>query len=386
MDWTTKVLAIAESSMGHKTHIMTMKKYFESSSCYIDIYWNDQEREIFARVINRILNLRFPNKFVQAYNLDLFRFRAQLGYALLAKRLIDRKISQADYNVLFFHTQPLAFLSLNLMQKMPSVVSIDMTNKQASGESTNKHKWTYSPNKFLERQVYLRCSKILTWTEWARSSVINDYGIHPDKVKVIPPGVDTARLVFTDRNHKSSQDLYNILFVGGDFKRKGGEDLLTVFLAQFADKAILHIVTSQDAVSCDHPNVRIYNGVEAYSSLWYELYRQADAFVMPTYGDAFGIVFIEAMASGLPVIASKLTQTAEIVREGETGFLVNPGDRQELAHKLQLLIGNHSLGRQMGKRARQIVEESFDTQNNFQKIELIFEDLSRKYISKVLSK
>ena len=376
MDHTTKVLAIAESSMGHKTHIMTMQKYFESSSCYVDIYWSDQEREIFARVINRMLNLRFPNKLVQSHNLDLFRFRAQLGYALLAKRLIDRKINQGDYNILFFHTQPLAFLSLNLMQKMPSVVSIDMTNKQAAEESTNKHKWTYSPNKFLERQVYLKCSKILTWTAWARSSVINDYGIHPDKVKVIPPGVDTTHLVFIDRNHKSSQDLYNILFVGGDFKRKGGEDLLTVFLAQFADKAILHIVTSLNAVKCDHPNVCIYSGVEAYSSLWCELYRQADAFVMPTYADAFGIVFIEAMASGLPVIASKLIQTTEIVREGETGFLITPGDRQELANKLQLLIDNPSLGRQMGKRARQIVEERFDTQKNFQKIELIFEDLA----------
>lgn len=376
MDHTTKVLAIAESSMGHKTHIMTMQKYFESSSCYVDIYWSDQEREIFARVINRMLNLRFPNKLVQSHNLDLFRFRAQLGYALLAKRLIDRKINQGDYNILFFHTQPLAFLSLNLMQKMPSVVSIDMTNKQAAEESTNKHKWTYSPNKFLERQVYLKCSKILTWTAWARSSVINDYGIHPDKVKVIPPGVDTTHLVFIDRNHKSSQDLYNILFVGGDFKRKGGEDLLTVFLAQFADKAILHIVTSLNAVKCDHPNVCIYSGVEAYSSLWCELYRQADAFVMPTYADAFGIVFIEAMASGLPVIASKLTQTTEIVREGETGFLITPGDRQELANKLQLLIDNPSLGRQMGKRARQIVEERFDTQKNFQKIESIFEDLA----------
>jgi len=376
MDHTTKVLAIAESSMGHKTHIMTMQKYFESSSCYVDIYWSDQEREIFARVINRMLNLRFPNKLVQSHNLDLFRFRAQLGYALLAKRLIDRKINQGDYNILFFHTQPLAFLSLNLMQKMPSVVSIDMTNKQAAEESTNKHKWTYSPNKFLERQVYLKCSKILTWTAWARSSVINDYGIHPDKVKVIPPGVDTTHLVFIDRNHKSSQDLYNILFVGGDFKRKGGEDLLTVFLAQFADKAILHIVTSLNAVKCDHPNVCIYSGVEAYSSLWCELYRQADAFVMPTYADAFGIVFIEAMASGLPVIASKLTQTTEIVREGETGFLITPGDRQELANKLQLLIDNPSLGRQMGKIARQIVEERFDTQKNFQKIESIFEDLA----------
>ena len=382
MNENTRVLAITESSMGHKTHSLMMRKYFESSVCQVDIYWSDQEKELFLRILNKIISLRIPNKLIQSYNLDFFRVRAQLGYGLLTRRLIERKLSQQKYdqkyNVLYFHTQPLAFLSLDIMRKTPSVISIDMTNIQASEECNNhKYKWTYNPNIFLEKQVFKRSAKILTWTEWARNSVINDYGIDPDKVSAVPPGVDTKLIAFTSRDHKSNKEPYNVLFIGGDFKRKGGEDLLDVFLNRFADDSVLHIVTL-DVINCNHPNVHIYNHVQAYSDAWLQLYRQADVFVMPTYGDAFGLVFIEAMAFGLPVIASKLIQTTEIVKEGETGFLITPGDRQALGDTLQVLIDNPSLGRQMGEKARQVVEVNFDTHKNFKKIESIFEQLQSK--------
>ncbi|NUN64427.1 glycosyltransferase family 4 protein [Pseudanabaena biceps] len=374
---SAKVLAIAESSMGHKTHIMTMQNYFTSSLCHVDICWNDQQKELIVKIINKILNFRIPNKFLQVHNLDLFRLRAQISYGLLARRLIARKSKLNSYNVLFFHTQALACFSLDLLKNTPTVVSIDMTNIQAALESgNNKFKWTYKPNIYIEKLIYQRSAKILTWTEWARNSVINDYDIQPEKVQVIPPGVDIKSLQFSERYNQPSVEPYQILFVGGDFKRKGGEDLLQVFLDKFASQAVLHIVTL-DKIDCIHPNVHIYNQVTAYTPQWYELYQKADAFVMPTYGDAFGLVFIEAMAAGLPIIACNLTQTKEIVKDGETGFLIPPGDRLELSNKLQILINNPSLGKQMGIRARQLAEMNFDTQKNFQKIESIFEQLSQ---------
>jgi len=376
MNHDTNVLAITEASMGHKTYSLRMSEYFETSICNVDIYFDNQEKELLSRIVNRILSFRFPIKFFQNHNLDFFRIRAQLGFAFLTRRLIERKRIQTKYNVLYFHTQPLAFLSLDMMVEIPAVVSIDMTNVQAALEGGNsKYQWTYSPNIFMEKLVYKRASKVLTWTEWARKSVINDYGIHPDKVQHIPPGVDTQLVSFIDRENRSPEVLYNLLFIGGDFKRKGGEDLLDVFLQRFADRAILHLITLEP-VKCEHPNVRVYNEVKAYTPDWFELYRQADAFVMPTYADAFGLVYIESMASGLPVIASKLIQTTEIVIDGETGFLVTPGDREELATRIQILIDNPRLGVEMGKKARKVVEEKFDAHKNFQVIESIFKELS----------
>jgi len=369
------VLVITESSMGHKTYAVRLREYFESVVYRVDFYYDSEEKELVTRIINRLLCLRIPSKFISDRNLDFFRLRAQLGYSLLTRRLIARKLRQRDYSVLYIHTQALSLLSLDVMKIIPTVVSLDMTNVQASFESDHDYRWTFKPNILMEKSVYNKAAKILTWTEWARSSVINDYDISPDKVIHLPPGVDTKLISFTDRELRSKQNLYQLLFIGADFKRKGGEDVLSVFLENFSDKAFLSIVTLDD-VKCKHPNVNIYNNIKAYTTEWFELYRQADAFVMPTYADAFGLVFIEAMASGLPIIASKLVQTTEIVRDGETGFLITAGDRKELANRLQTLIDNPELGIQMGKKARKIVETNFDTHKNFQVMESIFKELS----------
>jgi glycosyltransferase involved in cell wall biosynthesis len=375
MNYETNVLVITESSMGHKTYGFRLRKYFESAHCRVDLYYDSEEKEFFSRIINKLISFRIPLKFIGDRNLDFFRFRAQVGYSFLTRRLIERKLKETDYDVLYIHTQALSLLSLSRMERTPTVISLDMTNLQAALEGKADYLWTYKPNIWLEKLVYSRAAKILTWTEWARQSVINDYGVHPDKVMRLPPGVDSSLVNFIDREARSKQELYHLLFIGGDFKRKGGEDVLKVFLEQFSDRAVLHIVTLGQ-ISCDHPNVHIYNNVQAYTSQWFELYQKADAFVMPSYAEAFGLVFIEAMASGLPVIASRLVQTTEIVRDGETGFLIPAGDREVLANRIQTLIDNPSLGLAMGRRARQIVESDFDSDKNFKVLESIFKELS----------
>jgi glycosyltransferase involved in cell wall biosynthesis len=135
-------------------------------------------------------------------------------------------------------------------------------------------------------------------------------------------------------------------------------------------------VVTYTPVECQHPHVHIHRDIKAYSPEWLNLYSQADVFVMPTYADAFGIVFLEAMAAGLPVIASQLPQIYEIVSDGETGFLVPSGDRHALACKIRHLIENPTLGREMGAKGRRLAEQKFNAQTNFQTLESIFKEIS----------
>ncbi|MGA9381629.1 MAG: glycosyltransferase, partial [Phormidium sp.] len=116
--------------------------------------------------------------------------------------------------------------------------------------------------------------------------------------------------------------------------------------------------------------------IKAYTPKWLELYHQADLFVLPTYSEPFGWVFIEAMAAGLPIIASRVNAIPEIVSHGETGFLIQPGDRTDLANRIQQLIENRNLSREMGTKGRQIVEEKFNAHTNFQTLESIFREIS----------
>ena len=88
------------------------------------------------------------------------------------------------------------------------------------------------------------------------------------------------------------------------------------------------------------------------------------------------MVFLEAMAAGLPVIASQLPHLYEVVSEGETGFLVPAGDRHALARKIRYLIENPTLGREMGAKGRKVAEQKFNAQTNFQTLESIFREIS----------
>jgi glycosyltransferase involved in cell wall biosynthesis len=100
------------------------------------------------------------------------------------------------------------------------------------------------------------------------------------------------------------------------------------------------------------------------------LYRRAAVFVLPTVkrdcygrdfpiGELLGLSVTEAMASGTAVVASRLDALPEVVRDGETGFLVTPGEVGELRERVAQLLGDPQLAARMGKRGREVVLEEF---------------------------
>lgn len=148
-------------------------------------------------------------------------------------------------------------------------------------------------------------------------------------------------------------------------------------MSNFADQAELHLVTGA-VIGCDHPNVHIHRNIEAYTPEWLALYHQANVFVMPTYSEPFGWVFIEAMAAGLPIISTNINAIPEIVQHQETGFLVQPGDRAAIAQNIRTLMNYPELAKAMGCKARTIAEQKFDTNKNFYKLECLFNEVSKQ--------
>jgi len=89
--------------------------------------------------------------------------------------------------------------------------------------------------------------------------------------------------------------------------------------------------------------------------------------VVPSCSEAFGLVNIEAMAVGTPVVASRVGGIVEIVREGQDGFLVPPDDPQALANRLYLILSDPALRAQMGQNARQHFLDRFEQRANIVK-------------------
>jgi alpha-maltose-1-phosphate synthase len=148
------------------------------------------------------------------------------------------------------------------------------------------------------------------------------------------------------------------LFIGGDFPRKGGYDLLEAWVrGEFARRADLTLVTTWPLPSPLPPGVRVQTGIRAHTPQWSDTWRAADLFVMPTRNEAFGLVYQEAGAAGLPAIGSRLNAVPEIIDDGRTGLLVTPGSIAELTAALDELISSPAMREQLGRAARAKVEQ-----------------------------
>lgn len=88
-------------------------------------------------------------------------------------------------------------------------------------------------------------------------------------------------------------------------------------------------------------------------------YTACEVFAMPSRGEGFGLVYLEAMACGKPVIGGAHGGAPEVIEDGKTGFLVHHDDAGELATSLQTLLADSALAREMGARGRERVENEF---------------------------
>ena len=312
------------------------------------------------RAVRRVFSLRLAPSRGPAANVDLRRWREELNVGLLAGRRIARlEFERRPFDVLHFHTQASAYGSLRRMRQTPSIVSIDCTQRLASHEAESRvGRVTYLPNIVHDALVFRRASVITSTSRWAADDLLKRYPACAGKVHVLAYPVRTrfaASIVDVrfERMRAEPGRLVQVLFIGGDFRRKGGPELLEAWRAGgFAASAALHVVTDWPAAEGGLPDgVRIVRGVAPYSDAWTALWRAADVFVMPSRHEAFGMVYQEAAAAGLPVVATRINAIPEIVETGRTGILVPPGNPSALVQAMRALVDSADLRRRIGAAA-----------------------------------
>jgi len=301
-------------------------------------------------------------------NLDFHRFRSELNAGLLARNRLRRLLKAGRrFDILHFHRQTTAYASLDAMRRTPSIVSIDGTQRYVVQHARSPLEIkSYGPNIKRDGEIFRAARLIVSTSDWAARAVREDY-----------PGCDTETLVMpnpvalppasdgwiAERYARAQQGVRpRVLFVGGDFPRKGGFDLLDVWArARLFERAELDIMTNWplDAAALP-PGVTLHRGVSTHTDAWLARWRAADLFVLPTRDEAFGIVYQEAGAAGVPAIGTRMNAVPEIVHPGETGMLVMPGDLGDLARAMQLLIAAPDMRREMGTRGRAFIAASAD--------------------------
>jgi len=247
------------------------------------------------------------------------------------------------------------------------------------------HKSVLQKLKALDQRMYRRLAAFVEGLTFGRNSpkahivvsqsmkgeFVRHYGDAAESIIVIPNGVDLKmfnpanRPLYRDRvrqKHGISNGDFTLMFTGSYWERKGLRYIIEALsLLPRLDVKLL-IVGSGDekfyGEIAELKQVRERIIFVSHSSVLWEYYAASDVFVFPTIYEPFGLVIIEAMANGLPVITSRVAGAADFITDGVDGLLLSdPGDINNLAAKIKLLFSDAGLRKTMGERARKTAEK-----------------------------
>jgi len=244
-------------------------------------------------------------------------------------------------------------------------------------------------NNFLILPILLWQAQIITCASLdyiKHSQVANYYKKHAKKFRQILFGVDLKQFAIQsittqEKNQKT------ILFVAGLDKAhhfKGLENLLQAIKIL---KNSLHfkfnlIVIGEGGLKNYYKNlaknleideiVNFFGQVDNNKLVDY--YNYCDVFVLPSISqsEAFGLVLLEAMACAKPVIASNLPGVRDVFKNSIQGLLINPGDIHDLVEKLEIILTNDKLAKQMGQAGRKLVEDKYTWEKVVKRLSLIY--------------
>lgn len=218
-------------------------------------------------------------------------------------------------------------------------------------------------DRIVPRLTLKPATRVIAVSEHEAACLIK-MGVSQDRIRVIPNGVDIGE--FADVGPRTDRDELVGLFVGRLDPDQKGLDVLIRAMARLPRDPLLRLrLVGEDWGGAElmerlAQRLGVADRVAIVGKLpRSELVREfaeSDFLVLPSRFEPFGVVVLEAMAAGLPVIASRVGGIPEIVADGQTGLLVEPDNPDALAESLRLLCGDESLRLSMGRAARERVK------------------------------
>jgi D-inositol-3-phosphate glycosyltransferase len=248
----------------------------------------------------------------------------------------------------------------------------------------------------VETEISRAADLLVASTADERQELIDSYGADASRVAVVAPGVDLSTFRPIDRleaRRKIGAGTAPLLLFVGRLERLKGVDIAIRAVAELrrrGNAGVRLLVLGEDSRDGDESEMERLKSIAAAEGVrdavdfvgsvaHHELpyfYSAADACVMPSYSESFGLVGLEAQACGCPVVGSGVSGIRSVVRDGVTGFLVEGSDPRDYADRIGRLLDDPELARELGMRG-QLLAQRFSWSRTADRLAELFIPLVR---------
>jgi len=284
-----------------------------------------------------------------------------LVYAWKAYFFGKKLIADNKYDLTHsFFTVPCGFLSFvyKRMYKLPYIVSLRGSDVPGYSE---RFSFLYKFLTPLVRRIWKKSAAVVSNSQGLKELAMKTNS--KQEIGVIYNGIDTEE--FKPESMQKTGERFNIICTSRLTQRKGIN-----YLAEAAKNIIDHHTFAKLILVGDgDAKVELEKQVEAFGikekvefrgriahERMAELYNEADVFVLPSLNEGMSNTMLEALASGLPLIATDTGGSKELIHNGRNGFIIKMKDPADIAEKLEKLINNPVLMKSMGEESRKIAE------------------------------
>lgn len=332
--------------------------------------------------------------------------RCIINTYLNCKRLFEFLHEKYNFDIINFH-QPFSAIGVNHSPFSNNIAKIYTCHSLSFEEFASRNSKAggffkkaadslhIQIRKRIERNALGKSIKIIALSNFTKHKLHNQYHIPKNKINVIPGGVDLAKFKPFDNKKIIRQQLklptnkIVLLTVRNLVQRMGIENLIIAIKTIIEKSREIHLVIGGEGHLHDKLTAltRALGIAESVSFTGFIpedqlpfYYQMADLFVLPTLElEGFGLVTLEAMASGLPVVGTPIGGTKEILNNFDSQFLFEGSDPDAiaklLAEKYRLIEENPQLWKKIGNQCRQFVEINYSWEKNLDSLEHIYNEL-----------
>ncbi len=362
---------------GVETHVKEISKRLSALGVNVKVYTTDPSGQLPRKeVIEGIEVFRFRSFSPK----HVYFFSPKLYYTLKSLKNIDA------IHVHGYPNFPALAAAVAKKNRKKSLVFTPhyggyLFSTMGSGIGLNLAKKCY--HRSLGKYIFSKVDTVVTVGRFERDLLKQKFGLGEQKIKYIPNGVDTEKFEKLERKPGNTKTL---LYVGRLEKYKGIHFLLKAFPKIKRSMSDLKVVvvgkgSFKEELKSLVSSLNIQDNVEFLENVpeddLIELYLSSCAFVYLSQYEGLPVAVLEAMACGLPVIATRVGGIPEVVQQAETGFLLNfPPDEKELIDRIALLLDDCTTSTHIGIRAKETVLSTFSWNHAAKNLKELYEEYS----------